>query len=275
MCILTKEWLFENYGSRKEGQKEQTKEWLLKYGKDVPPHKLDEWANWKHLSEYQVNTNDIVDKCLDMIGKKYPSELYVHRLVNLLRVPYGFAYDNIVREYKPKNILELGVGGDSAISTAIFLAWIEESIRSGRWLRPQELRADVWGEGDGGARVCSVDRNPLDTTWLRYNKYPFWQFIQGDSVNVLNDFAEKDVWWEMIFIDTIHSYTHTIKELDAASKITNLILCDDATFPGNDFDPEPGGVKKAIEEWLKKNQDWEFFVCFGYDSVGFLKRKHV
>ena len=270
--LLTQEWLFQNYGSRKEGQKEQTKEWLLKYGKDVPEHKLDEWSNWKHLSEYQVNTNDIVDKCLDMIGKEYPSELYVHRLVNLLRVPYGFAYDNMVRQYKPKTILELGVGGDSAISTAIFLAWVDESIADGTWIR--EKRSDgIYGERNEGARLLSVDRNPLDTTWLRYNRYFFWKFIQGDSVNVLNDFVEKDTWWEMIFIDTIHSYTHTMKELNFASKITNLMLMDDATFEGNDFDPEPGGVKRAIKEWIEKNVDWEIIDCIGYDSVKLLKRK--
>lgn len=258
---LTKEWLFQNYGSRKEGQKEQTKEWLLKYGKDVPPHKLDEWSNWKHLSEYQVNTNDIVDRCLDMIGKEYPSELYVHRLVNLLRVPYGFAYDNIVREYKPKTILELGVGGDSAISTAIFLAWMDEVYRE-----------VLYTPEDKTIGLISVDRNPLDTTWLRYNKFPFWRFIQGDSVNVLNDFEEKDTWWEMIFIDSIHSFTHTMKELNFASRMTNLILCDDATFEGNDFDPEPGGVKRAIKEWVELNKDWKVVDCLGYDSVKLLKR---
>lgn len=250
--LLTKEWLFQFYGSRKSGQKEQAKEWLLKYGKDVLPHKLDEWSNWKHLSEYQVNTNDIVDRCLDLIGKEYPSELYVHRLVNLLRVPYGFAYDHVVREYKPKTILELGVGGDSAISTAIFLAMVE---------------------GYGGARLISVDRNPLDTTWLRYNKYPFWQFIQGDSVNVLEDFVEKNTWFEMIFIDSIHSFPHTFKELNLASKITNLMLMDDTTFEGNSFDSEPGGVKRAIKEWTELNKDWEIIDCIGYDSVKLLKRK--
>lgn len=266
MFTLTTEWLFQNYGSRKEGQKEQAKEWLLKYGKDVPPHKLDEWSNWKHLSEYQVNTNDIVDKCLDMIGKEYPSELYVHRLVNLLRVPYGFAYDQVVRQYKPKTILELGVGGDSAISTAIFLAWIDEITFRGVW-----AGTSIW---DFSGKLISVDRNPLDTTWLRYYKYPNWQFIQGDSVNVLDNFVEKDTWFEMIFIDSIHSFTHTFKELNLASKITNLMLMDDATFEGNDFDPEPGGVKRAIKEWTELNKDWEILDCIGYDSVKLLKRKH-
>lgn len=259
MFTVTKEWLFSNYGSRDLEQKQQTKAWLLKYGKDVSSDKLEEWSNWKHLSEYQVNTNDIVDRCLAMIGKEYMSELEVHKLVNLMRVPLGIAYDRVIREYKPRNILELGVGGDSAISTSIFLRWIEEKDINNQdpYNRPQ---------------LISVDRNPLGMTWVRYNKYPFWKFIQNDSLVILTEFLDHDKWWDLIFIDTIHSYTHTMKELDLASRMTNWMLMDDATFTGNDFDPEPGGVKRAIEEWSKSHQDWVVMDCVRYDSVKLIRR---
>ena len=62
----------------------------------------------------------------------------------------------------------------------------------------------------------------------------------------------------MVFIDTIHSYLHTLEEIRLSSKLTVNILLDDANFVGNDFDIEPGGVKRAIKEWLMERDglDW-------------------
>lgn len=252
MFTVTREWLFANYGSLESDQVDQTKKWLEKYGKNVPPEKLNEWSQWKHLSEYQVNTETIVDDCLAMIGKQFPSELQVHREVNLLRVPIAKHYETGLRIANPSTILELGVGGDSAISTAIFLSWLERRTEA--------------------VRMISVDRNPLSVTFKRYNKFPFWNFIQSDSVQLLDQYIQQGLKFGMIFIDTIHSYTHTLKELELSSKMTNFMLMDDAGFPGNDFDPEPGGVKRAIEEWMLKNSnEW---VCDHYHSqVALISRK--
>uniref|UniRef100_A0A6M3KHG2 Uncharacterized protein n=1 Tax=viral metagenome TaxID=1070528 RepID=A0A6M3KHG2_9ZZZZ len=39
--------------------------------------------------------------------------------------------------------------------------------------------------------------------------------------------------------------------------LTDNILLDDATFEGNDFDRMKGGVKRAIEVWLREDKSWK------------------
>jgi len=248
MFKLTREWLFEYYGSTNPGQKDSTRDWLLKYGQNVLPGELDEWSNWKHLSEYQVNTNQIVPIALGMVGKEFDSELEVHRIINLLRVPIAHDYERAISFCgMPRNILELGVGGDSAISTSIFLCWCEKHNGS----------------------LLSVDRNPLSGTANRYGKYSFWKFVQSDSIEFLNSINSR---FDMIFIDTIHSYAHTLMELEIASKMSNYLLMDDATFEGNNFDEIPGGVKRAISEWLDDEKDWHKVEVTTTDAVCLLRK---
>lgn len=238
MFILTKEWLFENYGSTEPGQVNDTRNWLLRYGKNVSEAQLEEWSNWKHISEYQVNTPDIVPQCLAKVGTKFKTELAAHDFVNSLRVPVPVkAYKKALKLIKPATILELGVGGDSGISTGIFLHSIENMSNK---------------------EMLSVDRNPLGKVAVRYNKNDFWKFTQQNSLTVLQNSIEYDLPYDMVFIDTIHSYSHTLKEIELASLITNNILLDDALFTGNDFDDLPGGVKRALDEWHDKNKkDWK------------------
>jgi len=236
MFTVTREWLKENYGSLPH-QVEETRKWLLQYGTNVPSDQLNEWAQWKHLSEYQVNTINIVPQALELIGKELPSELSAHRLINILRVPVAsVAYATALCVAKPVSILELGVGGDSAISTAIFLSYLEYS---------------------SAPQLISIDRNPLGKTHERYYKYPWWVFIQEDSVKYLNGCLLNNKKFDMVFIDTIHSYEHTYNELNIACQLTNYMLMDDATFEGNNFDLIPGGVKEAIKIFMKNNPNWK------------------
>lgn len=237
MFIVTEEWLKENYGSANKGQELQASMWLSTYGVGITLEKDLEWQKWKHLIEYQVNTNDIVPLTLEMIGKKYDSELQAHRIINLMRVPLASSYEQALEVVRPITILELGVGGDSAISTAVFLAYIE-GVRG---------------------RLFSVDINPLGKTWDRYRKYaeqatPLWKFKQDNSINVLKKAVNTKVRFDMVFIDTSHSYSPTVQEIELSSQISNNILLDDATFEGNPGDDVPGGVKRAIEWWLEYSE---------------------
>ena len=228
--ILTEEWLWKYYGSTKKGQEEDTLAWLEKWRPDSTREQREKWKKWKHLTEYCNNTPDIVERCLSMVGKEFRSELEAHKEINCLRVPVNSsAYLEALDVVQPKTILELGVGGDSAISTAIFLNYIN----------------------DNGGWLISVDKNPLGMTWERYKNYVFWNFYRRDSVDFLNEMVKKERRFDLVFIDTIHSYSHTLKELERASIISNSILLDDANFEGNDFDDVPGGVKKAIEKYLE------------------------
>jgi predicted O-methyltransferase YrrM len=242
MFKMTHEWLMENYGSEPH-QVEDTRKWLETYGKDVSEGDIDVWSQYKHLAEYQVNTPTIIPAVLNRVDFGFASELEAHKFINILRVPNAAqAYMQALILVNPKHILELGVGGDSAISTAIFLYHVNRR-REGK--------------------LISIDYNPLGKTAFRYGKYDFWTFLQEDSVAFLKSHADTPSAlfgirsiYDMIFIDTIHSYEHTLEELKWASKITRVILMDDATFEGNEFDEQPGGVKRAIKEWLEANSNW-------------------
>lgn len=259
---MTEVWLREFYGSKNQTEIESTVNWLKKYGIDVPEDVIDLWSHFRHLSEYQVNTLDIVPQCLGCVGNTFRSELAAHAWVNSLRVPGASeAYKLALDIVKPRVVLELGVGGDSAISTAVFLSYLEQK--------------------EGGFLV-SIDRNPLGATWKRYCNYTLprgkevpilWTFIQDDSIKVLDHVKIKSgLSFDMVFVDTIHSYTQTTKELDIAQYITNAMLMDDCGFEGNDFDDQPGGVKRAIDEWHKKNSNWNYEEFKGR-NVGLFTRK--
>ena len=237
MFTMTEEWLKKNYGSKDEHQERDAKNWLLKYGTDVPEDRFDEWCKWKHLVEYQVNTLDIVEVALAHIGERFDTELEAHKFINRMRVPgQSEAYLKALKKVNPTVILELGVGGDSAISTSIFLAHIENKK---------------------GRKMLSVDHNPLGCTWVRYGELDFWEFVQDDSVKRMDALIAKGEKYDLVFIDTSHDYRSTLNELDRACQLTDAILMDDITFEGNSFDAESGGVKKALADWLINAPKWE------------------
>jgi predicted O-methyltransferase YrrM len=245
---MTPEWLGKYYGSKLD-QVEQTKGWLLQYNPHATVAQIEKWKYFKHLSEYSSNTHDIVQQCLDKITGKFEfeSELQAHRFVNMLRVPISASYEDALSVVKPKTILELGVGGDSGISTSVYLAYIE---KNGRYLH-------------------SIELNPLGMTGERYAAYldKIWRFKYDDSVTWLNQKVAEDYCYDMIFIDTSHTYLHTSAEMQLASQITDNMLMDDALFPGNTTDTEQGGVVRAIAEWVENNKNWEKIDFWGGNTV--------
>ena len=248
MFVMTTEWLQRFYGSKGPGQVQQAREWLLRHGKEVPDGVLDEWSKWKHLIEYQPNTPDIVPQALDRIGDEFETELQAHRFINLMRVPLAKAYEEGLEIVRPKSILELGVGGDSAISTSVFLAYLEKV----------------------GGYMISVDYHPLETVWQRYKDVPFWKFFMQDSVKFLRDNQKQT--FDLIFIDTIHSYEQTKIELELASNMTKAMLVDDIHHPGNDFDKLPGGSQQAWNAWCGNKTDWKHLVLNSHIGLTLKKR---
>lgn len=248
MFIMTREWLHKYYGSQ-PNQEQQAKDWLLKYGQNVTPRQAEEWRFWKHLIEYQPNTNDIVQQCLDKITGffEFESELQAHRFVNMLRVPLSASYEAALSIVQPKTILELGVGGDSGISTSVFLAYVE---KNGNYLQ-------------------SIELNPLGMTGERYKEHlgKIWRFKYDDSCTWLVQKIAEDYRYDMIFIDTSHTYEQTISEMKYASQITMNMLMDDALFEGNANDKIQGGVKRAIAEWIEDYKDWEKTDLWGGNTV--------
>jgi len=251
MFLLTEEWLRANYGSPTPQEVEQARNWLLKYGQNVPPEKLGKWSEFRHLAEYQVNTNEIVEIALAAVGASFASELEAHMFLNRMRVPLAKSYWDVCEKVKPKLILELGVGGDSAISTAHFLRWVEML----------------------GGQLDSVDINPLSMTWFRYEKFrEFWTFTQADSLKILSAAYDNNRRYDLVFIDASHSYAPTLAEIEFASRITDYILMDDAMFEGNENDAEQGGVKRAIAEWVASHPDWEK-IDYWQGAVALIQKK--
>lgn len=197
--------------------------------RDVGPLHLDEiWPDTEH---YDQNSPGIMAKARDIDGRLYADWLDKAFWLNVTRVPICISYLAACGKVRPKTILELGTGGDSAHSTGIFLNWLQYS---------------------DNVTLISVDRHPLSHTWLRYRHNCFWKFIQGDSINVMHAIIEGrllfvDPHFDMIFIDSSHNYPETLAELKQASMLTDAMLLDDVTHPG---------VKQAIDEWHPQNQDW-------------------
>lgn len=274
MFTMTRDWLHRYYGSQTPDQVEDAKKYLRTHH-TIPEEQIEEWANWKHLIEYLNNTPDIVDRCATVMVE-FSSELDAHRYVNLLRVPYARSYEVALKTVKPKRILELGVGGDSAISTSVFLRYCEENLNreaaiGERIGGPPYMGSELIRRQQTRPFLTSVDHNYLGMTWWRYRWYPFWEFIQSDSMEFMESVgvAARGNRYDMVFIDTSHSYKGTLAEIEKASKMTDCILMDDIFFEGNPDDEEPGGVKRAWEEWTKNNLKWSSVVLHhDYPGVG-------
>lgn len=192
---------------------------------------------WPDTKDYDQNNPGIMERAQDLDRRAYKSDIEKAFWLNVLRVPICASYLAACAKIRPFTILELGTGGDSAHSTGIFLYWLDNPDN-----RDNELNM----------RLVSVDRHPLSHVWLRYRQYDFWHFIQGDSITVMKalnrgDIKELPAIYDLIFIDSSHTYPHTLRELEQATCMTNSILLDDTTVKD---------VKKSLDEFLIENKDW-------------------
>src|SRR5512137_563602 len=252
MFIVTKEWLTAGYGS-KPNQVFDTRRWLEKHAVRFNFKKTDLYSQYKHLAEYQPNCEDIVDQAVAMIGKEYESELQAHKFLNILRYPkVAPSYEEATMIIKPHSILELGVGGDAGISTAIHLACLEKL----------------------GGFMVSVDKDRLFSVWDRFGNVPFWTSIQKDSVQALDEYLRSGDRFDMIFVDTKPTYDQSKAELDRAYLLTDNIVLDDANSTGDhaNWGVNPGKVG-AIEEFLANNQDWDFTEYGDIGQVGVIRKR--
>jgi len=123
---------------------------------------------------------------------------------------------------------------------------VEFGTRGGvsTWAFLDGLPADGW--------LWSVD---IDDCMVppRVSEDPRWTFIQGDDTDpvVLAELPEQA---DLVFIDTSHTYAHTVVELTFAITLDPLrILLHDADWPGVDraikqFCPKYGWKMVAFDE---------------------------
>lgn len=220
------------------------------------------------LTIYDQNSPGIVEKARELARRGAGTEIGLHSAVCLLRIPQAQYIIPALSQVKPKAIVELGVGGNMGASTAVFLWWCEG------------VAGTLW----------SCDRHPANLTGVRFAAVQggIWHFHEMDSVEFLRSGLIPDNP-DLVFIDTIHSYDHTMLELAESEKRTDAILLDDAEYPGfrdgidgnladlSELDrrdhggSEPGGVKRAIEEFLPAHDDW-YRHDVGHPNVALLLR---
>ena len=187
---------------------------------------------WKDNADYDQNSPGIMDRAMDLDKRCFHSDADKTFWLNVLRVPICASYLAACAKVMPHRILELGTGGDSAHSTGMFTYWLSNITNDGV--------------------LISADRHPLSHAWLRYRNYSFWHFVQGDSLTVMKALRNDEIRglptsFDMIFIDSSHTYPHTLKELEQASGMTNAILMDDTTVDE---------VKQSLDEFLIGNKEW-------------------
>ena len=194
-----------------------------------------DFSLWPDTKDYDQNNPGIIKKVEDLDRRKYASDLEKAFWVNVTRVPICASYLAACAKVRPRKILELGTGGDSAHSTGMFLYWLYST---------QTLKARTLH--------ISVDRHPLSHVWPRYREIPFWHFIQADSITAMKTimagaFSSFPRVFDMIFIDSSHLYPHTLYEIKQASYMTDAILLDDTTVPD---------VAQSLSEFLMAHPEW-------------------
>ena len=187
---------------------------------------------WPDTKDYDQNNPGIIEKAQDLDKRCFQSDADKAFWMNVLRVQICASYLAACAKVMPHRILELGTGGDSAHSTGMFTYWL----------------SNITNEGI----LVSADRHPLSHVWLRYRHYSFWHFVQGDSLTVMKALQKDEInglpnSFDLIFIDSSHTYPHTLRELEQASGMTNAILMDDTTMDE---------IKQSLNEFLSAHKEW-------------------
>lgn len=152
----------------------------------------------------------------------------------------------ICRLLKAKKAVELGVrAGDS---TRAILAAMKDT---GGRLISFDIRGD--------ARDVRGLTQGMGIPWIE----GIWGCRQEDSVKAGHDwpsncFIGSNSFVDLVFVDTLHTYEHTLKEILAWER--HVLLGGAMVFhdTGN-LDPHQNGVRPAIDTFLEKNSPrWSF-----------------
>jgi predicted O-methyltransferase YrrM len=123
------------------------------------------------------------------------------------------------------------LGAVPGLSTTMFLSALDET---------------------GGGELWSVDLDVPETVAL-WGDLPQWHFLQADDISPQAQAWLPDVC-DVLFIDSAHTYAHTLAELRAYAprvrKGGTALLHDTQWGPGNTDLGEPvGGVAKALDTY--------------------------
>lgn len=138
--------------------------------------------------------------------------------------------------YGEPTIIELGVR--TGVSSSIWLAAIEESTGGLLWSVDVEQP-----HGDYVAAILG---------------HPNWQLTVADDLLVA-DAAPPEA--DIVFIDTSHSYRHTLAELVAYVPHLSpdgIVLLHDSNVEhcSDEDEGEPWPVRRAIDSYIAENPEW-------------------
>ena len=101
-----------------------------------------------------------------------------------------------------------------------------------------------------------------------------YQFLQTDDLDpkVIESLPDFD----LVFIDTLHTYDQVKKELETYHSKANkyIMLHDTISFRYGGFDGDEIGIWPAVTEFLSSNQEWELWESLPkWPGLTILKRK--
>ena len=145
---------------------------------------------------------------------------------------YEYTYNLfiIVALLKPKRILDLGTGGKGIAMRAMLAGLIFNGL--GGHITTVEINRDYY-------RQMHVE---LKEKVVLMGNSDMVTFVYGDDLNI--SCSER---FDLVFIDTSHTYEHTLAELEKFSEWTSLMVCHDTQ-----------AVQKAIDKFLETRPEWSF-----------------
>lgn len=82
----------------------------------------------------------------------------------------------------------------------------------------------------------------------RFSRYDFVEVVKQDGISFLN---QKPNYFDFVYIDTLHTYNHTLKELEAAYSAVK----SGGYITGHDYnDSQYSGLVRAVKEFCDKYQ---------------------
>ncbi len=161
---------------------------------------------------------------------------------------------NTVKKINAKNVLELGVG--NATSTIALLASLEET---GGKLTSVDIIDNPWYDRNSPNKVKSLG--------LEKN----WNFITGDDLEYAKTCQDR---YDIVFLDTDHTYRQTLNELNAFTPFLNTKGCmilHDTLHPDHSIDVNLA-VLKFIREEKEKNKYWGYILYPTTCGMGLMER---
>jgi len=132
--------------------------------------------------------------------------------------------------------------------------------------RGNSTRALLAAVNDSGGHLYSVDIGKCWRAVSALHEEPNWTFTRGDDLEVVKQWSLPI---DHLFIDTSHTYEHTLTELREWGgwvKLHGIISLHDIHYR------KTPGVMEAIQKYLSENLSFQFTEYKGSNGLGVIKK---